>query len=48
MPYAFAGIAINKGFTFKAQYYPNNFLNPDFTTNGIKPYAGYDVQNSCC
>ncbi len=44
LPYVFAGIAINHGFTFKAQYYPNNFLNPDFTTNGVKPYAGYDVK----
>jgi len=43
MPYVFAGLAINGGITFKAQYYPNNFLNPNFTQDGIKPYAGYDV-----
>ena len=43
MPYVFAGVCVNPGITFKLQYYLNNYLNPDFTTNGIKPYAGYDV-----
>ena len=43
MPYVFAGFAINHGFTLKGQYYPGNFLNPNFTTNGAKPYDGYDV-----
>lgn len=45
MPYAFAGFAFNRGITIKAQYYPNNFLNPGFITNaGATPYYGYDVQ----
>jgi hypothetical protein len=43
MPYVFAGACVSKGVTLKAQYYPRNFLNPDFTTNNAKPYAGYDV-----
>ena len=43
MPYVFAGASIHKGITLKAQYYPNNFLNPDFTSNLGKIYAGYDV-----
>jgi hypothetical protein len=43
MPYLFAGFAINRGATFKVQYYPNNFLNPDFVSGGAKPYAGMDV-----
>jgi hypothetical protein len=46
MPYIFAGIAVNRGVTVKAQYYPNNFINPDFATNGTHPYAGYDVHIS--
>ncbi len=47
MPYVFAGVKIKHGMTFKAQYYPNNFLNPDYvsTKNGFvsRPYYGYDV-----
>jgi hypothetical protein len=43
MPYVFAGLALNRGVTLKVQYYPNNFLNPDFKKNGVMPYAGYDV-----
>jgi len=43
MPYVFAGVAINRGITLKAQYYPGNFINPDFTKNGFKPYAGSEV-----
>jgi Outer membrane protein beta-barrel domain len=43
MPYVFLGMAFKHGLTVKAQYYPNNYLNPDFTVNGVKPYAGYDV-----
>ena len=47
MPYVFAGIKLHKGFTVKAQYYPNNYLNPDFisTVGGLvtRPYWGYDV-----
>lgn len=44
MPYLFAGIKVRKGLSFKAQYYPGNFLNPNFKDNtGKTPYAGYDV-----
>ena len=43
MPYAFAGLVIRRGISLKVQYYLNNFLNPDFTKNGYKPYEGYDV-----
>jgi hypothetical protein len=43
MPYVFAGVKIRKGISFKAQYYLNNFLNPDYVTAGIMPYAGYEV-----
>ena len=43
MPYVFAGLAINHGITFKAQYYPGNFLNPDYTANSIEPYNGMEV-----
>lgn len=44
MPYIFAGVALHRGGTIKLQYYPGNFMNPEFTTNGTHPYAGYDVQ----
>lgn len=46
MPYVFAGVALKHGLTLKVQYYPNNFLNPDFTDNNVprkKPYANYNV-----
>ncbi|MCB0698799.1 MAG: hypothetical protein H6551_10570 [Chitinophagales bacterium] len=50
MPYGFVGFSV-KGFYVKAQYYPSNFMNPDYiaTTNSVtlpvvKPYAAYDVQ----
>jgi hypothetical protein len=47
MPYLFAGFRLNPGASVKFQYYPSNFLNPDFSTsvNGaiVKPYAGYNV-----
>lgn len=47
MPYVFVGMKLHKGFTVKAQYYPNNYLNPDFQTvlSSIpyKPYWGYNV-----
>lgn len=46
LPYAFVGFAVNH-VTFKFQYYPSNFMNPDFIDgSGIiptKPYAGYNV-----
>jgi len=43
MPYVFAGMAISSGATFKVQYYPDNFLNTDYSNAGAKPYAGMDV-----
>ena len=44
MPYIFAGMSVYHGITIKAQYYPNNFLNPDFIDkNGSKPYFGTEV-----
>ena len=43
MPYVFAGITLGNGGTLKVQYYPNNYLNPDFVTKGTMPYAGMDV-----
>lgn len=46
MPYIFAGYAHN-GFTVKVQYYPNNFLNEDYTRMAIgtptKIFAGTKV-----
>ena len=42
-PYVFAGFAIRRGVTFKAQYYPNNFFNPDYSVMNTKPYATTDV-----
>ncbi len=44
MPYVFVGVALQRGVTFKAQYYPNNFLNSDFTHNGVKPYNGEEAK----
>lgn len=45
MPYVFLGTRLRPGFIFKLQYYPGNFLNPDFkAADGSTPYAGYDVQ----
>ena len=53
MPFMFAGLSFDPGVTLKLQYYPGNFLNPDYeerakgTYTGlppiIKPYAGYSV-----
>jgi hypothetical protein len=45
MPYAFIGASFHPGFTVKLQYYPQNFLNPDYLEEGttVKPYAGYNV-----
>lgn len=52
MPYAFVGVSTKPGIYLKVQYYPGNFMNPDFTettvVNGVttvsKPYAVYDIQ----
>ena len=44
LPYVFAGIKVNSGLSFKAQYYTGNYLNPNFRDkNGNAVYAGYDV-----
>lgn len=48
MPYVFIGAHLRPLMAVKLQYYPTNFMNPDFETtlNGatVKPYAGYDVK----
>lgn len=47
MGYVFLGAHLNPGIALKLQYYPGNFLNPDFTETikGVtyKPYNGYKV-----
>jgi len=39
MPAVFAGFQTKSGFGLKVQYYLNNFLNPNFSEGGAKPYA---------
>lgn len=47
MGYVFVGAYLQPGMTLKLQYYPGNFLNPNFEVieDGIalRPYAGYEV-----
>ncbi len=47
MPYVFIGKSWDPGVTLKLQYYPTNFMNPEFAEdiNGlpVRPYAGYNV-----
>ncbi len=44
MPYVFIGAAVKGGAVFKLQYYPGNFLNPNYkASNGLEPNYGYDV-----
>lgn len=47
MPYVFIGAHLRPLMAIKLQYYPSNFMNPDYTTTvagtTVKPYAGYDV-----
>jgi hypothetical protein len=45
MPFAFVGFSFNPGLVLKLQYYPQNFLNTDYTDakTSTKPYAGYNV-----
>lgn len=43
MPYVFAGVSFKSHFTVKFQYYPGNFMNQDFSQNGVKIYSGYDT-----
>lgn len=52
MPYFFAGVSFDPGLYIKVQYYPNNFMNSNFTetttVNGVttvtQPYSLYDIQ----
>src|SRR5690606_26603856 len=44
LPYVFVGARVKPGLSLKLQYYPGNFLNPDFTDDaGVQPYDGYKV-----
>ncbi len=44
MPYVFIGAAINQGAVFKFQYYPGNFLNPNYRNeDGRQINYGYNV-----
>ena len=42
MPYVFTGY-VRRKVSFKAQYYVNNFLNPDYSKANFIPNAGYNV-----
>lgn len=52
MPYGFVGVSFKPGIYFKVQYYPNNFMNPNFTetitVNGVAvpstPYIRHDIE----
>lgn len=52
MPYGFAGVSFKPGMYIKIQYYPNNFMNPNFTetitVNGIAvsnaPYVRHNIE----
>ncbi len=43
MPYAFAGFAMKNMISVKLQYYPGNYLNPNYTKDNAQPFLGYDV-----
>jgi hypothetical protein len=44
MPYGFIGLGLRHGICIKAQYYFNNFLNPEYKDkNGHLPYYGEEV-----
>ncbi len=43
MPYVFAGVAIPRGVSVKFQYYPNNYVNPDYTRNSYQVNYGRTV-----
>ena len=43
LPYVFIGTKLTSGISLKAQYYPGNFLDPGYTKDNVKPYAGYNV-----
>lgn len=48
LPHLFLGFRHRSGLKAKLQYYPGNFMNPDYTRyrgwQMIRPYAGFDVQ----
>jgi len=48
MPYVFIGAHLRPIMAIKLQYYPANFMNPNYTetvgNTTVKPYANYDVQ----
>ena len=45
MPSVFAGVDLNRHFSFKAQYYLNNFFNTGYEdNNGLKPYENVDAK----
>lgn len=44
LPFVFVGYSFDPGITLKAQYYPTNFLETDYTNSaGVKPFTGYKV-----
>ncbi|MBX9784061.1 MAG: hypothetical protein K2X48_12300 [Chitinophagaceae bacterium] len=43
MPSVFAGFQTNRKLGLKVQYFVNNFFNPDYTKDNIKPFAGMDA-----
>lgn len=49
MPYVFAGYSFDHGISVKVQYYPNSFLNQNFTEDvggiSVQPYADYKKVN---
>jgi hypothetical protein len=44
MPSVFVGVDLKSHFSFKAQYYLNNFFNTGFEENGVKPYENVDAK----
>src|SRR5690606_23453577 len=44
LPYVFVGAHFHPGLSVKLQYYPGNYLNPDFKdSDGLYPYKDYKV-----
>jgi hypothetical protein len=43
MPSFFAGFRTSKKVGLKAQYFPNNFFNQDFTKDNSRPFAGMEA-----
>lgn len=45
MPYICAGVMFKSNMTLRFQYYPGNFMNPNYKdNNGLRIYQGEDVQ----